>query len=76
LKNFESDYTLKGVFFSYTTPVDCIIKSPKHKNLYEKTNKNQGLFLVQVEENGKYAIELKNNSKKEVELMLAVHFGK
>jgi len=53
LKNFESDYTLKGVFFSYTTPVDCIIKSPKHKNLYEKINKNQGLFLVQVEENGK-----------------------
>lgn len=33
VKNFESEYTLKGVFFSYTTPVDCIIKSPTNVNL-------------------------------------------
>jgi len=33
IKDFQSEYTLKGVFFSYTTPVDCNIFSPKAENL-------------------------------------------
>jgi len=39
-------------------------------------NKNQGLFLIKINESGRYEIELKNNTENEIELMLAVHFGK